>query len=254
MKIAVAGGTGLVGGLVVRAAEEQGHDVVVLARSRGTDLATGSGPNDALAATLAGVLAGVETVIDVSNTTTTSAKASTAFFSTVTANLLAAEQASDVRHHLALSIVGVDRAPTGYYAGKRAQEQRIEDAPLPWTIMRATQFHEFVAQVYDSAKVGPLHIAPKMRTQPVAAREVAERLVGLACGDPAGFVADFGGPREESLVEMVRAYARARGSNAWIPALPLPGAFGRAQRDGRLLPGPDAERGVQTFAEWLAEL
>jgi len=254
MKIAVAGGTGLVGGLVVRAAEERGHEVVVLARSRGTDLVNATGSGDALGAALTDALAGVDTVIDVANTSTVSAKASTRFFTTVTANLLAAERAAHVRHHLALSIVGVDRAPIGYYAGKRAQEQRVEAGSVPWTIMRATQFHEFVAQVYGAARVGPLHLAPKMRTQPVAAREVAERLVGLASDGPAGFVADFGGPREESLVEMVRGYARARGSKARIPAVPLPGAFGRAQRDGRLLPGRDAERGVQTFAEWLADL
>lgn len=244
MRTAVAGGTGLVGALVVQAARAQGHEVVVLARSRGTDLVEGTG--------LDAALAGVDTVIDVANTTNASAKASRAFFTTVTANLLAAEQAAGVRHHLALSIVGVDRAPVGYYAGKRAQELRVEAGPVPWTIMRATQFHEFVAQVYGAARVGPLHLAPKMRTQPVAAREVAERLVGLASREPAGFVVDFGGPREESLVEMVRGYARARGSKAWIPAVPLPGAFGRAQRDGRLLPGPDAERGKQTFAGWLA--
>ena len=199
-------------------------------------------------------MAGVDAVIDVANTSTVSAKASTEFFSTVTANLFAAEQSAGVRHHLALSIVGVDRAPVGYYAGKRAQEQRVETGPVPWTIMRATQFHEFVAQVYRTARVGPLHLAPRMRTQPVAAREVADRLVGLASGGAAGFVADFGGPREESLVEMVRRYARARGSTAWIPAVPLPGALGRAQRDGRLLPGPDAERGLKTFDDWLADL
>ena len=215
----------------------------------------GTGSNDALAATLTDALAGVDTVIDVANTSTVSAKASTSVLQHRHRQPAGRRAGSrDVRHHLALSIVGVDRAPIGYYAGKRAQEQRVEAGSVPWTIMRATQFHEFVAQVYDAAKVGPLHLAPKMRTQPVAAREVAERLVGLASGDPAGFVADFGGPREESLVEMVRAYARARGSKAWIPAVPLPGAFGRAQRDGRLLPGPDAERGVQTFAEWLADL
>lgn len=246
MKIAVAGGTGVLGRLVVQAAQRQDHEVVVLARSRGTDLMKRSGVADALT--------GVDTVVDVANTTTGSAKSSAEFFTTVTANLQAAEAGAGVRHHLALSIVGVDRAPVGYYGGKRAQEQQIEAGSTPWTIMRATQFHEFAAQVYKSARIGPVHIAPRMRTQPVAAREVAERLVGLAGAEPAGFVADFAGPREESLVEMIRGYARARGAKAWVPAVPLPGAFGRAQRDGSLLPGPNAVRGVQTFVEWLAEL
>jgi uncharacterized protein YbjT (DUF2867 family) len=91
-----------------------------------------------------------------------------------------------------------------------------------------------------------------MRTQPIAAREVAARLVGLAEAGAAGFTRELAGPREESLVDMVRAYARARGSRAWIPAVSLPGASGRAQRDGSLLPGPDAQRGTQTFAEWVA--
>jgi uncharacterized protein YbjT (DUF2867 family) len=245
MRIAVAGGTGLLGRLVVERAEQQGHEVVVLARSRGVDLVTGHG--------LAGALAGVETVVDAANARVLSAKKSTTFFTTVTQNLLAAGKAAGVRHHVAVSIVGVDRAPVGYYAGKRAQEQLIEAARLPWTILRATQFHEFVLQAYDLATVGPLHVGLRMRTQPVAAREVAGKLLLLATDGPTRAVSEFAGPREESLVEMIRSYARVRGSKAWIPAVALPGAFGRAQRDGSLLPGPDAEHGVQTFAEWLRE-
>jgi uncharacterized protein YbjT (DUF2867 family) len=245
MRIAVAGGTGRVGSHVAEIARERGHDVAVLTRSRGVDLVTGRG--------LAAALDGTDAVIDVVSIDTLDAKKSVAFFETTTRALLDAEAAASVGHHVALSIVGIDRAPEGYYAGKLAQENLFENGPVPWTVLRATQFHEFAAQIFASAKVGPLHLAPRMRTQPIAAREVAARLVALAEAAPAGRVRDLAGPREESLPDMVRRWARTQGSRAWVPAIPLPGALGRAQRDGSLLPGPDAELGVQTFAEWLSD-
>jgi uncharacterized protein YbjT (DUF2867 family) len=244
MRIAVAGGTGQVGTHVVAAAREQGLDVVVLTRGNGVDLVAGTGVAEALE--------GADAVIDVASVTTLDAGESVAFFEATTRNLLAAEKEAGVGHHLALSIVGVDRVPEGYYAGKVAQERLVEGGSVPWTIVRATQFHEFAEQIYARAKVGPFHVAPKMRTQPIAAREVAEHLVALAQAAPLGRASDLAGPREESLAEMVRALARARGSRAWIPAIPLPGASGRAQRDGSLLPGSDAVLGRQTYAEWLA--
>jgi uncharacterized protein YbjT (DUF2867 family) len=244
MKIAVAGGTGRVGTHVVTVARGRGHDVVVLTRSAGVDLVAGTGVSSALR--------GADAVIDVASIDTLDGAESTAFFEATTRALLAGAKEAGVGHHVALSIVGIDRAPVGYYAGKIAQERLITAGDVPWTILRATQFHEFAAQIFERAKIGPLHVAPKMRTQPVAAREVAERLVALAETGPSGRARDLGGPREERLVEMVRAYAHARGSRGWIPAIPLPGAPGKAQRDGSLLPGPDADRGVQTYAEWVA--
>ena len=243
MKIAVAGGTGTVGAHVVDVVRTRGHEVVVLTRATGVDLVSGAG--------LDAALVGADAVIDVVSVSTLDAKESVAFFEATTLALLAAEEAASVGHHVVLSIVGIDRAPEGYYAGKLAQERLVTAGRVPWTILRATQFHEFAAQMHERAKVGPFHVAPKMRTQPVAAREVAERLVALAEEGPTGRARALGGPREESLVDMVRSYARAGGSRAWIPAVPLPGALGRAQRDGSLLPGADADRGVQTYAEWL---
>ena len=165
MRVAIAGGTGLMGGLVVDDATARGHEVVVLARSRGVDLVTGAGVDAALR--------GADAVVDVTNVGTMKADASTDFFETATRTLLAAEQRAGVERHVALSIVGVERAPFDYYAGKRAQEVAIEAGPVPWTILRATQFHEFAEQIYATAHAGPLHLAPKMRTQPIAAREVA---------------------------------------------------------------------------------
>lgn len=246
MRIAVAGGTGVVGTHVVAAARERGHDVVVLARSHGVDLLTGDG--------VAAAVDGADAVIDVVSVSALDAQKSVAFFEATTRALLSAEQAASVGHHVALSIVGVNRAPEGYYAGKRAQELAVERGGRPWTILRATQFHEFAAQMYASAKAGPLHLAPKMRTQPIAAREVGAHLVTLAEAGPSGYASELAGPREESLVDMIRGYARVRGRRGWIPAISLPGAFGRAQRGGVLLPDESALLGIQTYAEWLTTL
>lgn len=243
MKIAVAGGTGTVGRHVVDVVRERGHEAVVLSRSHGVDLVSGSGAAEALQ--------GVAAVVDVTSTRTMSAKASTEFFTTVTRRLLASEQAAGVGHHLALSIVGVDRAPHGYYAGKVAQERLVEGGAVPWTILRATQFHEFASQIYGQIRLGPVVAVPRMKSEPVAAREVATRLVELATGAPAGRVPDLGGPRVESMAVMVRAYAHHTGKKSPIVEIPLPGGMGRAMRDGSLVTRAPADHGTLTYAQWL---
>lgn len=243
MRIAVAGGTGVVGRHVVDVARERGHEAVVLARSTGVDLVTGAGLGEALA--------GAGVVVDVASVQTQSATASREFFGAATSRLLTAGERAGVGHHVALSIVGVDRAPHGYYAGKVVQEGLVAGGRVPWSLLRATQFHEFAAQVLDRVALGPLHLVPVMRSQPVAAREVARRLVDLAEAGPAGRTRDLAGPEVLRLVDMVRAYARATGRRGPVLAVPLPGGFGRAVRDGTVLAGPDAERGELTFAQWL---
>lgn len=157
--------------------EERGHDAVVLARSRGVDLLTGGG--------LPAALAGADAVIDVSNVTTTRTAASVAFFSGATRTLLEAERVAGVAHHVALTIVGAESAPEGYYAGKLAQERLVSQGPVPWTVLRATQFHDFAATMYAALGIGPMHAAPRARVQPVAVREVAQRLVAHAESAPA---------------------------------------------------------------------
>lgn len=244
MRIAIAGGTGTVGRLVVAEATRRGHTTAVLSRSAGVDLRVGS--------TLLPALDGADAVIDVLSVGTRSAATSIEFFEATSSLLLAAESALGIGHHIALSIVGVDRAPFDYYAGKVAQEVLVAGGDVPWSILRATQFHEFAGQMLSMAKIGPLRLAPRMRTQPVDARIVAERLVDLAESAPVGRARDLAGPREESLPDLMRATARARDIGGWIPAVSLPGGFGRAQRDGSLLPGPDAELAGPTFAQWLA--
>ncbi|MFD6420726.1 SDR family oxidoreductase [Streptomyces sp. NPDC060198] len=243
MKIAVAGGTGTVGRHVVDVVRERGHEAVVLSRSNGVDLVSGSGT--------AGALQGVAAVVDVTSKQTMSAEASAEFFTSVTRRLLAAEQEAGVGHHVALSIVGVDRVPHGYYAGKVAQEQLVESGAVPWTILRATQFHEFAGQIYGQLKRGPVVAVPRMKSEPVAAREVAERLVELATGAPAGRVPDLGGPQVESMTAMVRAYAHHTGKRGLIVEVPLPGGMGRAMRDGSLLTRAPADHGSLTYATWL---
>jgi uncharacterized protein YbjT (DUF2867 family) len=244
MRIAIAGGTGTVGRHAVDAARERGHEVVVLTRSNGVDLVSGDG--------LADALVGVDVVIDTSNLTSTSAKAATEFFTTVTHHLLAAEAAAGVRHHVALSIVGIDRAPYGYYEGKLAQEQAVEAGEVPWTILRAMQFHEFAGQLLQVLTIGRVHLAPRVRTQPIAAREVGERLVELAEGAPAGRAPDLAGPREERLEDMIRRLADATGVRGPVIPVSMPMKQFAAMRRGDTLPGPGATIGRETFDEWLA--
>lgn len=246
LTIAVAGGTGVVGRHVADAVREAGHRAVVLSRSTGVDLTTGAGLDAALAS--------VDAVIDTANITTLSAAEATRFFSAATGNLVTAAAQVGVGHVVLLSIVGVDRMPYDYYAGKVAQERLVEASPVPWTILRATQFHEFAGQLFERAKLGPLHVAPRARVQPIAAREVGQRLAALAAGPAQGRVADLAGPREERLDGMVKAYARRTGHRGWIPSVSLPGAQMKGMRAGYALPGPGATLGTQTFAEWLAEL
>lgn len=246
LTIAVAGGTGVVGRHVVDALQADGHRPVILSRSTGVDLTTGAGLDSALD--------GVDAIVDAANVTTVSADEATRFFESATGNLLAAAARAAVAHVVVLSIVGIDRMPYDYLAGKVAQERLVEAATVPWTIQRATQFHEFAGQVFDRAKLGPLHVAPRGRTQPVAAREVGERLATLAAGPAQGRAEDLAGPREERLDEMIKAYARRIGHRGWIPSVSLPGGQLKAMRAGLGLPGPRAMLGTQTFAQWLDEL
>lgn len=232
----------MVGRHVVEHARERGYDVVVLSRAHGVDL-TDETPLD---------LSGIEAVIDVASVVTTSARRSKAFFTTATNKLLNSAGAAAVGHYILLSIVGIDRAPHGYYAGKVEQERLLANGTVPWTILRATQFHEFAGQIFQRAKVGPLALVPAMQSQPVAAREVAGRLVDLLDAGPSGRVRDLAGPKPERMADLSSRWAAESGARGKVAELPLPGGFGRAMRDGSLLPGPDADLGRQTFTEWLA--
>ncbi|GGQ80299.1 SDR family oxidoreductase [Couchioplanes azureus] len=240
MKVAVAGGTGLTGRHVVETLSAAGHEPVVLARGRGVDLVSGAG--------LDAALNGVDVTIDVSNVTTTRRAVAVGFFERAGRNLLAAAARAGVRHHVVLSIVGIDRVKSGYYQGKLCQEAVARAGAVPWSVLRATQFHEFAGQLLERVP-GPVAVVPKLTVQPIAVREVAEALVALAGEEPRGMAGDLAGPRVESLVTMARRLIAAGGARR-RPVLPLwvPGPMGRG-----LLPSGPGARGVQTFDQWLAE-
>jgi uncharacterized protein YbjT (DUF2867 family) len=240
-RIAVAGGTGRVGRRVVSALLAGGAEPVVIARSRGMDLLTGDG--------IAHALEGVDAVIDVSDCGTSRPAQAMAFFTRATGQLLEAGRRAGVRHHVALSIVGCDRVPRGYYGAKRRQEELVLAGG--GTVLRATQFHEFAGQVLERVSVGPVVVAPRMRIQPVAAAEVAETLIALARGPAVGMAPEIAGPREEQLVDMLRRLLRRRGLHRLLLPVRMPGAAGRAVASGALLPADGGLRGRQDFGQWL---
>jgi uncharacterized protein YbjT (DUF2867 family) len=243
MKIAVAGGTGVAGRPTVEALRALGHEPVVLARSAGIDLVSGRG--------LAEGLAGTGAVIDTTNISTMSARAAMRFFGTAARNLIRAAGQAGVGHIVALSIIGIDRVPYGYYKGKVRQEEVLRDSPVPVSILRAAQFHEFGVQYLARFK-GPFLVVPKMRTQPVSVREVGAALATIAAGSPVA-MSELAGPREEVLADMVRRVVRARGDRRRVIEVRLPGAAGKAFAAGGALPDEPGQRGTQTFAEWLRE-
>jgi uncharacterized protein YbjT (DUF2867 family) len=242
MKVAISGATGIVGSHVSRLAQARGHEVVSLTRSTGHDLTKGLS---------AQALAGVETIIDVTGIQTLSRRKATEYFLAVSRTLQSAGAAAGVSHLVALSIVGIDGVTSSYYGAKGEQERAVRAGVLPWTLLRAAQFHEFAVQTVERGSMGPLVVAPRARVRPIAAAEVAEALVDLAEAGPAGDAPDLVGPRDEILADMVRTLLSRRGSRRPVVEIPLPGSMGAAMSSGRLRGSPDASQGRQTYAEWV---
>jgi uncharacterized protein YbjT (DUF2867 family) len=244
VRVAVAGGTGLVGRLVVRELARRDHQAVVLARSRGVDLTTGAGVDDALA--------GADAVVDVSNVSTTSRRTAVRFFTAATGTLLGAAERARVGHVVTLSVVGADTVDFGYYLGKRRQEELLAAGPVPWTLLRATQFHEFAEQLLDRVP-GPVAVVPVMASRPVAAAEVAAHLVDLVEEPPRGVAPPIAGPEPLAVVDMVRQVLAGRGRRRLVVPLRLPGRTGAAMAGGALVPEEPCVTGRTTFGEHLAE-
>ncbi|GAB4050459.1 SDR family oxidoreductase [Catellatospora paridis] len=246
MRIAVAGATGNIGSLTVAALARDGHDVVRISRSLGVDLSTGQGLDDALT--------GVEAVIDATSGPARDRAETVAFFHTATANLLAAEQRAGVRHHVLLSIVGISRIEgNAHYAGKREQERLVETGPVPWTIVPATQFHDFAATVVAwTEKDGAAPIAPLL-VQPIAPGDVADILAEVALDEPQGRHRDVAGPDAQDLVDMARRTLEARGRT--VRLVPTwSSVLGLDMAGDVLLPGKDARIAPTGFDEWLRAL
>jgi uncharacterized protein YbjT (DUF2867 family) len=242
-RIAVAGATGRVGRHVVDVLAERGHEVVAMSRSSGVDVVTGDGLPEALE--------GVECVIDVATGQSPEEEAATAFFLAAARNLHEAGERAGVRRIVAVSIIGADRFTSGYGAAKVAHERAILAGPIPAQLVRAAQFHELVAQLVEWGRQDAVSYVPKMRTQLVAARTVAEALADAAF-DPAAAVAEIAGPREENLVEMAKLLVARRADPVRIESVSDP-TDGELYETGALLPGPGAKLAGPTFEEWLAE-
>jgi uncharacterized protein YbjT (DUF2867 family) len=245
MRIAVAGGTGTVGRAVVAELARTGHGSVVLAPSTGVDLTTGAGLDDALQ--------GVDAVVDVSNAAVWTREASEEFFTAVAEHLVEACRRTDVRHLVALSIVGADVVDLDYYYGKRRQEAIVSAAPVPWTILHATQFFDFAAQVLRGA-TGPVVEVPPMLSQPVATADVAARLVELATGPAQGTTLPIAGPDRLTVAEMARAVVARRGDALEVRVQDVPGRTGELMAGGALVPSGEVTVGKHTFAEYLDAL
>ena len=244
MRIAVAGATGNIGARTVAALERDGHEVIRISRSLGVDLTTGED--------LAGALDGVDAVVDAISAPPISREETLAYFGTTTRNLLAAEERAGVRHHVLLSIVGIhgiDGNP--HYAGKREQERLIEQGNVPWTIVPATQFHDFAAMVASwTEQDGVATIAPLL-VQPIAPDDIADVLAEIASGEPQGRYVDVAGPETQDLVDMARRTNDVRGHT--VKLVPTwSGVFGESMAGSVLLPGENARIAPTTFDDWLA--
>jgi uncharacterized protein YbjT (DUF2867 family) len=244
MRIAVAGATGNIGALTVTALERAGHDVVSISRSLGVDLLTGDGLDDALA--------GVEAVVDVTNGPAGDQAAAVHFFATTTRNLLAAEERAGVRHHVLLSIVGIHQVEgNAHYAGKREQERLVSAGPVPWTIVPATQFHDFAAMVASWTEQDGVATIPPLLVQPIAPADVADVLAEIVTGEPRGQYADVAGPEPQDLVDLARRTNQVRGHE--VKLVPTwSGLFGLEMAGNVLLPGEKARLAPTTFDDWLA--
>ncbi len=239
-KIAVAGATGRLGHHVVDILEARGHEVVAMARSTGVDVITGAG--------LADALEGVECLVDAATGPSPDEKEATEFFTTAARNLHEAALGAGVQRLVVVSIVGIDRLDSGYNAAKLAQERATLAGPIPARILRATQFHEFVGALVEWGHQGDVSYVPKMRTQLVAARTVAEALADLALEPAPGPMLEIAGPREESMVEAARLLMARRGEPVRIEGV----TWDERYEAGAALPGPDATLAGPTFEEWLA--
>jgi len=246
VKVVVIGGTGLIGSKLVAKLREHGHEAVPAAPSTGVNTMTGEG--------LAEVLEGAAVVVDVSNSPSFADDAVMEFFRISTTNLLAYSAKAGLAHYLALSVVGTERlSESGYFRAKIAQEKLIRESGLPYSIVHATQFFEFVKSIADISTVdGTVHLPPVL-IQPMASDDVAAAVGRVAVGEPLNGIREIGGPGQFRLDELVRNGLAAKGDPREVVADEQAGYYGVRLSERTLLPGPDAQLGEITFDMWLAQ-
>ena len=246
MKLVVIGGTGRIGSKLVSRLREHGHDAVAASPNTGVNTLTGEG--------LADALKGASVVVDVSNAPSFEDAAVMEFFTTSTRNLLRYEAISGVTHHVALSVVGSDRLPdSGYLRAKMAQETLIRESSIPYTIVRATQFFEFVNSIADAATEGATVRLPPVRFQPLAADDAAKAVVRIAVGTPVNDVVEIAGPEEFRFDELIRQVLRMRQDPREVVADPQARYFGTVLGERSLVPIHGARLGEVRFQEWLGQ-
>lgn len=246
MKIVVIGGSGLIGSKLVNRLRERGHGVVAASPSTGIDTVTGQG--------LADALAGADVVVDVANAPSFEDRAVLEFFQTSGRNLLAAEAAAGVQHHVALSVVGTHRLlGSGYFRGKMAQEQLIRAGSVPYTIVQATQFFEFMGGIAQSATQGQAVRLPPALMQPMASDDVATAMADAALAPPVGGVVEIAGPEPVRLAEIVQRYLAATQDPRQVFADPHARYFGVELDDRSLMPDAQLRLGTVRFETWLAQ-
>ncbi|MFI1469174.1 SDR family oxidoreductase [Streptomyces wuyuanensis] len=246
MKVVVIGGTGLIGSKLVGKLKEHGHEAVPAAPNTGVNTLTGEG--------LAEVLRDASVVVDVSNSPSFADDAVMEFFRTSTTNLLHAEAEAGVTHHVALSVVGTERLQqSGYFRAKQAQEELIKASGIPYSIVHATQFFEFMNGITDAATDGDtVRLAP-VGIQPVHSDDVAAQVGRTAVGAPVNGVVEVAGPDRYQLDDLIREGLAAKNDPRTVAADPHATYFGAELAEDTLLPGPDAHLGETRFTDWLAQ-
>jgi uncharacterized protein YbjT (DUF2867 family) len=243
MKLVVIGGTGLIGSKVVTKLQAQGHEAVAAAPNTGVNTITGEG--------LAEALQGAAVVIDVSNAPNWGDDEVLKFFDTSTHNLLAADAAAGVGHHVALSVVGTDRlTESGYFRGKLAQEELIKNSSIPHSIVHATQFFEFIDGIAQEATDGNTVRLPPAFFQPMAADDVASAVVEVAVGPPVNGMVEYAGPDQVRLDELIRGVLKAKNDPREVITDPKASYFGIVPGERTLLPGDDAHLADTHFEDW----
>lgn len=244
MKIVVIGGTGLIGSNVIKKLTAHGHDAVAASPNTGVNTITGEG--------LADVLVGADVVVDVTNSPSFEDQAVLDFFTRSTSNLVAAEKDAGVTHHVALSIVGVERpSEGGYFKAKAAQEKLIRESGLPYSIVHATQFFEFIEGIAATATSGNTVTLPPVAFQPVAADDVATVVARTAASAPLNGIVDIAGPERGRFDEIVARVLEFRGDPRTVVADPDAGYFGAPMSEDTLVPTVESPRAPTTLAEWL---